>query len=171
MEYWKGILKAIIPRKFKDIIAVSLLAPTMVYMGYRLAFPQAPIVTVRQETVYPKEVVRGSYFFLAFDLQWDQTCDVSAQRYIIGSDGIEYLAQEDQKQVIKDQRMQYIVRIPIPLSIPVGPAKVRSDFSYECDWFSHWIKATNVSGRIRNINIMSEIGLTPAPDKKDLSNF
>lgn len=166
MDYWTGIIRAVIPRKLKDVVALAVLVPGFSVIGYKLIFPTVPNITVYEETQYPKEVRRGDYFFLNFDLSWDQTCLVTSKRYITGTNGIEYLAAEDTKQVIKDQRMRYIVRFPINLSVPYGQATVRSDFSYACDWFSRYIREAKVTGRNRYITVLP--GMTVMPQGKSV---
>lgn len=171
MDYWFGIFRALRPKKRKDYIAMGILIPALTYIGWKVTNPDYPTTIVWNETQYPKEVVSGSYFFLTFDLQWNQTCDVLSRRYITGNDGIQYLASEDSKTVVKDERTQYVVRIPVDTNIPLGPATVRSDFSFSCDWFTTYIRPMNKIGRSRNILITSRTGMNKIPEKSSLSSY
>lgn len=159
MEYAKGIAKAIIPRKLKDIIAVTILTSLMTYGGYMTFLQPAPTVTLHTETHYPTEVIRGSYFTLNFDLEFGRACSVVAKRYIVGSDGVEYLALEDSKEVQANERMRYAVRIPVDLSVPYGPATFHSEFEYGCDWWSRHVRGIKSRGQNRAINVLSESSL------------
>ncbi len=156
MDYFRGIVKAIIPRKAKDIIAVSMLLPAMLFVGWKVVLQEPPSVQVRTETTYPKEAHRNGFFYLNFDLRFGAACLVSARRVIIGNDGVEYLAQEDTKEVVKDQFMKYTVRIPVAPSVPLGPAYIRSDFEYGCDWWSRHVWPIKNQGRLRAVTILPE---------------
>lgn len=151
-----GILRAIVPRKKKDIIVVSFLAPLLTYVGWNLVMPSPPDITVHTETQYPKEVIRGSYFYLNFDLTFGRACNVTARRFITGSDNIEYLALEDSKEVTAGQRVQYTIRVPVALNIPYGPATIRSDFEYQCDFWSRHVRPIFVKGRTRQITVLAQ---------------
>lgn len=155
-----GIFRAIVPRKKKDLAAVTILAALLVYVGSKLILSSPPDVTYYAETQYPKEVIRGSYFDLNFDLAFGKACNVTARRYIIGSDGIEYLALEDSKEVEANKEMRYTVRIPVDVNIPYGPATIRSDFEYGCDLWSRHIRSIKSKGRSRQVNILSETSLS-----------
>lgn len=153
-----GIFRAIVPKRPVDAVVVSVLAAVLFTVGYKLVLQTPPEVRMYSETEYPKEVVRGSYFYLNFDLSFDKACSVIAKRYIIGSDGVEYLASEDRKEVAKDERMQYVVRVPVVTAIPLGQARMRSDFEYGCDWWSRNVRPVTTKGRTRNFLIVSQVG-------------
>lgn len=163
MEYYTGIVRALIPRKTKDIVFMSIMVPMLSAVGYKFCFPNYPKVLVVSETQYPKEVISGSYFFLNFDLQWNQTCDVLAKRYITASDGIEYLASEDFKQVVANERTRYTTRIPVANTLPYGDSKIRTKFTYGCDWFSRYVKNMEVDGRDRSFTIVGVTGNNSGP--------
>lgn len=153
-----GIFRAVVPKKPIDAVVVAVLSAAIFTVGYKLILQTPPEVRVYSETEYPKEVVRGSYFYLNFDLSFGKACRVVAKRYIIGSDGVEYLASEDRKEVAKDERMQYVVRIPVVTAIPLGHALMRSDFEYGCDWWTRNIRPTTAKGRTRNFVVVSQVG-------------
>ncbi len=156
MDYFKGVVKAIVPRKPKDILAVTLLCSAFVYVGWKTFLVEAPAVSVRTETTYPKEAYRNGFFYMNFDVAFGDTCLINARRVIIGSDGVEYLVQEDSKEVVKDVPIRYVVRIPVLPSIPLGPAFIRSDFQYACDWWSRHIQYITRQGRMRPVMILPE---------------
>lgn len=157
MDYFRGIMKAIVPRKPKDIVAVSILASFFSWVGFSVVLSTPPQVTVYTETTYPKEAPRGGFIYLNFDLSFGKACLVNARRVIIGSDGVEYLAIEDSKEVKADERMKYVVRVPVAPAIPMGPAQIRSDFEFGCDWWSRHVWPIKNEGRTRQVNIL------PAP--------
>lgn len=156
MNYLNGVARSLVPRSIRDAITLALLSIMLTYLGVRVLMPVPPKVQVFVETDYPRQVIRGSYFYLNFDLAFNKSCLVTARRYIVGNDGTEYLALEDSKEVVAGERMRYTVRIPVDISIPYGLAKVRSDFEYSCDWFDRYVKAIRVTGRERTIQILSE---------------
>lgn len=163
MDYFRGILKAIIPRKPKDILAVAVLASSFSYVGYNLVFDDPPKVNIFTETTYPKQAPRGGFFYLNFDLSFGRTCVVTARRILVGSDGVEYLAGEDRKEVIKDERMRYVVRVPVMPNVPLGRGFLRSDFEYGCDWWSRYVKPIRSQGRLRSVDVVmnkSDLGPT-----------
>lgn len=153
LHYYGRVLKAIFPRRIKDALAISVLVPLFAIPGYHMFFKTAPNVVVHTETTYPAEVIRGGTFYLNYDLSWDRSCELTAVRYVVASDNIEYKMMEDTKDVQKDQRYTFSTRIPIPMAIPPGKALVRSDFAYACDWWSRYISPIRVRGRDRVITI------------------
>lgn len=156
MDYVRGVARAIIPRKLKDIVAVSVLASVLTYAGFNLVIQEPPKVQVHSETTYPAEAVRGGFLPLSFDVSFGAACAVTARRIIIGNDGVEYLAMEDRKEVEKDKRMQYVVRVPIAPAIPLGPAFIRSDFEYGCDFWSRYIRPIKQTGQLRAVKILPQ---------------
>lgn len=60
----------------------------------------------------------------------------------------------DSKNIVKNQRLTYTTRIPIPFTIPPGKALIRSDFAYACDWWDRYISPIHVRGRDRVIEIL-----------------
>lgn len=157
MDYLRGVIKAVIPRKLKDIIAVAILASTFSYAGVKLVLDDPPKVNVYSETTYPKQAPRGGFFYLNFDLSFDRDCVVVARRLLIGSDGVEYLASEDRKEVTKDERMRYVVRVPVVSAVPLGRGFIRSDFEYGCDWWSRHIRPIRQQGRLRSVEIVADV--------------
>jgi hypothetical protein len=124
------------------------------YPSYKLAFPDNPKSTTYSEAVYTKAVSQGEMFYLKFDLSWDRDCHVDIQRYVTGSNGVDYLVSEDSRTIIKNQRMKYIVEFPIGYSIPIGPATVWSNLSFSCDWFSSYIRSLKVKSLQRSIIVL-----------------
>lgn len=59
--------------------------------------------------------------------------------------------------------MQYVVRIPVLVAVPLGPAYIRSDFSYGCDFWSRWVKPIRQQGRLRSVEIISDQSSLRAP--------
>lgn len=159
MDYVRGIARAIIPHKMKDVIALLLLVPTAVYMLNKWVNPDLPKTTVHVETAYPREVISGGYFFLSFDLSWSRSCDITAYRYIIPSDGIQYLASVDSRSVEANREEQFVIRVPVSNTYPIGPATFRSDFQFSCDWFSRYIRPMTLTGRSRHFTIVKAVGM------------
>lgn len=156
MDYFRGIIKAVIPRRLKDAIAVTILATLFSYVGVKLILEEPPKVNIFTETTYPKQAPRGGFFYLNFDLSFGKACVVTARRILIGSDGVEYLASEDRKEIAKDERMKYVVRIPVVSAVPIGSGYIRSDFEYGCDWWSRYVKPIRQTGRLRSVDIISD---------------
>lgn len=163
LHYIKRVFKAVIPRRTADVITVSLMVVAIVYPSYKVIFQDMPIVTVYSETQYPRSVPRGGYFFLRFDLEFDRDCNIYARRFIIASDGVAYLAQEDYKNVTGGERIQYTVRVPVSEAMPLGNALFRSQFIYRCDFWARWIKPVERAGQARRVIITPE-GTQPTSD-------
>ncbi len=139
-------------------ILIAGLSCAFTYAGYVAFIEAPPQVTIYAETQYPREVVRGGYFYLTYDMSYDQDCEVKTRRMIVGSDGIEYLAQEESKAVVKNDRMQYVVRVPVSDALPFGPAVVRSDLEYRCNFWTNWIVPLQRSSQGRQIRIVEDLG-------------
>lgn len=154
MTYYRRVISSIIPKRRKDFLAMVVLVPVIAIPGYHIFFKSPPNVTIYSETSYPKEIRRGETLMLNYDLSWDRTCEMTAARFITASDNIEYKTLEDTKTLLKDIRFKYTARIPIPVAIPPGAARVRSDFYYSCDWWSEYISPIHVRGQDRNIMIL-----------------
>lgn len=159
-----GIAKALIPRKKKDMVALLILVPSLVFVLNKWINPEIPVATVHSETTYPKEVIAGGYFWLSFDLTWSRSCDVTAYRYITPNDGIQYLAATDQRVVTAGEEDQYVIRVPVSNTFPAGPATFRSDFEFACDWFSRYVRPITLTGRSRHFTIIKAVGMK-IPDK------
>nr|QIG67166.1 putative tail protein [Rhizobium phage RHph_TM26] len=160
MLYMRTLARAVVPRKTHDIILVSIVASALFWAGYQAIFQTAPGTVVYTETQWPRSVPRGGFFYLNFDVAFDRSCTITAHRYIRASDGVEYLAQEDVKQVEAGDRVQYTVTVPVGESLPKGPALIQSKFEYECDFWSKWIRSTRQAGRVRRFEI-TEAGTQP----------
>jgi len=159
---WRG--------KRTEWLLMTILTGAFIYAGYMFLLQSPPTVTIFSQTQYPKEVVRGGYFFLSFDLSFSKSCNVRIRRIIVGNDGVQYLAQEEEKEVIADKRVQYIVRVPVSDAIPYGNALVRSDVEYGCNLFSRYFVPIGDSGQGRQIKVVpfieqesSKCGLLPEP--------
>lgn len=164
MNYARNVAKAIIPRKPHDILWVSVLCSLFVWAGYQTLLQAPPRAIVNTETQWPKSVPRGGYFYLNFDITFDKSCTIKARRFILASDGVEYLAQEDEKSVEAGERLKYTVTVPVAESLPIGSAFVRSQFTYECDFWSRWVRSLTQGGRARRFEI-TEAGTQPTYSK------
>lgn len=162
LTYIKTIGRALIPKKTKDIIVLMCLTGIFTYVGWGLFIQIPPEVTVYSETQYPKTVPRGGYFYLTFDLAFNKDCRIEARRFIRASDNVLYLAQEDIKDVRADERIQYVVKVPVGDSIPLGKGLVQSKFAYRCDFWSRWLRPIELWGQARPIEIVQNAGLDPA---------
>lgn len=166
LDYPMGIFRAMRPKTRKEAIALALFAPLMTYACYSAVMKEVPQTQVFTDTAYPKEVIRGSVFFLVFDLAFNRSCRIESRRIVTGSDGVEYLSKEESKEVKAGERMQYIVRVPIGPEIPYGPARIRSDFEYGCDFWSRYVSSIKSRGRDRFFNIIpGNLGQYNYPDR------
>lgn len=151
--YLRTLAKAVIPRKPHDIVIVSVLAALFTWAGFQILLQSPPRAIVNAETQWPRSVPRGGFFYLNFDLTFDKSCTIRARRIITASDGVEYLAQEDEKEVAAGDRLKYTVTVPVSESLPEGPAFIRSQLTYECDFWSRWIRHITSAGRSRRFLI------------------
>lgn len=151
------VLKALVPEGMKEVIALSIFTPIAAYTGYVALIKDPPTVTVYTEAVYPKQAYRDGYFFISTDLAFSETCNVKAKRIFTGSDGVDYIVAEDEKDVIAGERMQYMIRVPVTSQVPFGPAWFRSDLEYGCDFWSRYVKARKTTGRIRSVEILPSL--------------
>lgn len=151
------VLKALVPEGMKEVIALSIFTPIAAYIGYVSLIKEAPTVTVYTEAVYPKQAYRDGYFFISTDLAFSETCSIKAKRIFTGSDGVDYLVAEDEKDVNAGERMQYMIRVPVTSQVPYGPAWFRSDLEYGCDLWSRYIKSRKTTGRIRAVEILPSL--------------
>ncbi len=160
MDYFKRIVLALVPRKMAEIVIVALFVPAVSWAGVSMFLSEPPAVNIHTETTYPPQAHRNGFFYLNFDVSFSKACFVKARRYIIGSDGFEYLAQEDSKEVKQGERMKYVVRVDIRPSIPLGPAFIRSDFEYGCDFWSRNFMSIKREGRLRPVEILPALTLS-----------
>lgn len=166
LSYPLGIFRALKPKTFSEALLIIIIAPLMSYVCYSAITKQVPRTQVFTDTSYPQEVARGGYFFLVFDLAFDRTCLIESKRIITGSDGVEYLASQDSKEVSAGERMKYVVRVPVGPEIPYGPAQIRSDFEYGCDFWSRYVSSIKSSGRNRFFKIIpGTMGQYNYPDR------
>lgn len=154
MRYVKAIFHGITPRSPAEWVIVPICAVLLAYTGYLALFKDVPRAVVNSDTQYPKIVERNSYFWLSFDITFDQTCTMNVQRIIRGSDRVEYVASEEKRQVFAGVPVKYSVRVPITPAIPYGVGFVRSDFKWNCDYWSTWINPRAQRGRERSITIV-----------------
>ncbi|QIG74983.1 hypothetical protein EVC26_064 [Rhizobium phage RHph_I72] len=157
MMYLRTVAKAIIPRKLHDIVIVGCLTTLFVWAGFQIFLQSPPGVLVNAETQYPRSVPRGGFFYLNLDLTFDHDCTIKARRFIIARDGVEYLAQEDVKDVAANERIQYTVTVPVSESLPAGPALLKSQYAYECDFWSRWVRNITQADRIRRFEITEPV--------------
>ncbi|QIG73275.1 hypothetical protein EVC02_054 [Rhizobium phage RHph_N17] len=157
MLYMKTLAKAVIPRKPHDIVIVSILTTLFTWAGFQVLLQSPPRTIVNAETTWPSSVPRGGFFYLNFDLTFDKSCTLKAKRIITASDGVEYLAQQDEKDVAAGERLRYTVTVPVSESLPAGPAFIRSQISYECDFWSRWIRNITQAGRARRFLITDPV--------------
>lgn len=162
MKYLTGIINALIPRTLLDASIVFIGGSILAYVGYMAIFKDVPRAIRNAETQYPATVERDSYFWLTFDLTFNQTCTMNAQRIITGSDNVEYIASEERRDVTAGVPIQYSVRVPVTPAIPYGIAYVRSDFLWQCDLWSRYIKARPQRGIQRQIKIVPPGSVMPS---------
>lgn len=162
MKYIAGIIRALIPHTPLDAALVLVCAPVLAYVGYMALLKDVPHAIRNSETQYPQTVERDSYFWLTFDLTFDQTCTMNAQRIITGSDDVEYVASEEKRDVVAGVPIQYNVRVPVTPAIPYGVAYVRSDFLWQCDLWSRYIRARPQRGINRQIKIVPAGSVKPS---------
>lgn len=163
MKYLTGILKALIPHTALDAAVVLVLGPVLAYVGYMAFIKDTPSAIVNSETQYPQTVERGSYFWLTFDLTFDQSCTMQAERVITGSDNVEYVASEEGgREVIAGVPVQYTVRVPVTPAIPYGIAYVRSDVNWQCDLWSRYVRSRETRGLSRQIRVVPAGSVPPS---------
>ena len=157
-----SLLRSFVPDSIREFLGVMGVSITLIYVGYSIFFQSPPSTIIYHEEPYNREVAQGEYLAWSVDLEFDRSCTIVARRIITGSDGVEYLAVEDSKEVIAGERTQYDVRIPVDTSLPLGPARVQSRVEYRCDFWSRYINPIRSIGRERPFTIMPQLKVDPA---------
>lgn len=162
IQYIRRILAAAAPDHWSEALLIAVVAPVLSYFIYMGLIKDTPNVQVYSETSWPPKVHQNETLTIEVDISFDETCTVTARRILRAADGAEYVVSEDIREVVANERTQYSVNVPISTAIPTGPATVRGEFAYACDFWSRYVKARTRRGTERPIEVLSAAALEPA---------
>lgn len=148
------LIRSFIPDTGREVFGLVMVSTLLSYVVYSIFLQPPPSVIIYNEEPYIPEVAQGGYLTWKVDVSYNRSCNVLAKRIITGSDGVEYLAVEDSKDVIANERVQYEVRVPVSSAMPLGPAHIRSKVEYRCDFWTTYIKPITTMGRDRGFIIL-----------------
>lgn len=152
------------PVTIREALIVAASLPVSGYVAYSAILKPAPEIVVYSETLYPPQVEQNSFFFLAYDMAFSETCDIITSRFLKSPDGSEVNIGSDKLSVKAGARNKYVVQIPIPASLPTGTVSIRSDMTYACDFWGKFVQTKVVRGYPRVIEVVPENALAKESD-------